>query len=212
MSEGKGVSKSGIVIIGGGGHAVVVAEAAIAAGLRISGFIDDDARSTLNDLAPRLGGLSTLDHAHLTRQHPLILGMGDLPLRRQIIKATEASFATVIHPTAFISPSARIDDGVYIGPLAVVHSKAHVRAHASVNSGAVVEHDCVIGENSHVAPGAVLGGAATVGDNTLVGIGSRVLPGAQIGSDCVVGAGAAVVSEVETGQLVIGVPARPLTR
>ena len=62
----------------------------------------------------------------------------------------------------------------------------------------------------HMSPGANLAGEVTVGDCAWVGIGAVVKEGIRIGSDAVVGAGAAVVSDVDDGDVVGGVPARSL--
>ncbi len=203
---------SGIVIVGGGGHATVVAEAALAAGLRLSGFLDDAPTARLGGFAERIGGMMMLESGEFLSRRALILGLGDIGLRERLAARLNGRAATVVHPRAFVSPSASLEEGVFIGPGAIIHTHARIGAHATVNSGAVVEHDCVIGVNAHVAPGAVLGGAVRVGDHTLIGLGSRALPGVRIGARCVVGAGAAVLSDVEDGQLVVGVPARPLER
>jgi len=199
----------GLVLIGGGGHARVVAEGARLAGWVITGFLDDDPDAALTGIETRrLGALALLDHKDIGLRHPLILGLGDLALRRELIPKVAEPVATVTHPHASISPSARIGRGVFIGPGAVVHTGAEIGDHAIINSGAIIEHDCVIGENAHIAPGAALGGDVRVGADTLVGLGARALPGVRIGSRCVGGMGAAVVSEVAEGELVFGVPAR----
>ena len=77
-----------------------------------------------------------------------------------------------------------------------------------VNTNATVDHDCVLSDGVHVAPGAVLAGAVSVGCGSLIGIGARVLPGVEIGERATVGAGAVVITTVEPGTTVAGVPAR----
>lgn len=212
-----------LVILGGGGHALVVAEAALLADQPVPGFLDDNPAAPLGAIlidlphpfaAPaHLGPLA--DFGPLAGRH-WIVGLGDLRHRRAVLgmaakmKAHDAGARSVIHPRAWVSPSALVGPGVYIGPGAIVHSRARIGAHAIINTGAIVEHDCVIGENSHIAPGTALGGTVTVGSDTLVGIGSRVLPGARIGQGCVVGAGAVVLGGVADGGCVVGVPAGPL--
>lgn len=196
-----------LILIAGGGHAMVVAEAAHLAGLRIAGFFDDriDAVIEIGDVRiPRLGPLDDLSAA---ADHHCIVALGDISARRALIETLGAPLASVIHPNAFVSPTATIGDGVFIGPGAIVHSRAHVSDHAIINTGAIIEHDCRIGENAHVAPGATLGGAVEIGDDTLVGLGSRVLPGVKIGRRCTVGAGAVAAKDIGDSLTVRGVPA-----
>lgn len=196
-----------LLLIGGGGHATVVAEAARLSGWRIVGFLDDDSDAPLRKTSEWIGSLATLENPELTEHHPTIIAVGDIRFRRELAGMVRGGFATVIHPDASVAPSATIGEGVFVGPNAVVHTNATIGAHATVNSGAVVEHDAVIGENAHLAPGAVLGGAVRIGDGALIGIGARVIPGVHIGENAVVGAGAAVIRDTPSGACVVGVPA-----
>jgi sugar O-acyltransferase (sialic acid O-acetyltransferase NeuD family) len=144
-----------------------------------------------------------------------IIAVGDLAVRRRLINSLRAikagdGPATIIHPTAWVSPSASIGRGVFIGPRAVVHTRAVIGDHAIINTGSIIEHECQIAENVHAAPGSVLGGRTRVGPDTLIGIGARTLPGISIGREAVVGCGAAVVREVPDSATVAGVPARLL--
>lgn len=200
------------MLIGGGGHAVVVAEAALLSGWRLGGFVDDREDAQLADGSPAAWWLGPLSSWEAAGERACILAVGGLALRRSLLtslKLLPAQTGSVVHPAAVLSPSARVGAGVYVGPAAVVHSRAAVGDHAIINSAAIIEHDCRIGENSHIAPGAVLGGGVSVGHDTLVGLGARVLPGVRIGRECTVAAGAVVLSDVADGVTVAGVPALP---
>lgn len=196
-----------IILIGGGGHALVVAEAAQAAHLGVAGFVDD----TADPLLARLGVARHLGPLGALRgfSHAVILCVGDIAARRRLAASglRLSPAATVVHPAAWVSPSATLGGGVFVGPGAVVHTRARIGDHAIINSGAIVEHECVVGAHAHIAPGAALGGNVSVGPGVLVGLGARVLPGVAIGDGAVVGAGAVVVRDVAEGRRVRGVPA-----
>lgn len=211
------VRTESLVIIGGGGHALVVAEAAGLTKLHVAGFVDDQAAAHIAAGEHTLVHLGTLEQLDRLAGRPWLIALGDIGLRRRILERLDQSgiggnARTVVHPTAFVSPSATLGRGVYVGPLAIVHSRARVEDHAVVNSGAIVEHDCAIGANSHVAPGVAMGGGVRVGPDTLVGMGSRILPRLTIGTRCTIGAGAIVTRSVSDGSTVVGVPAREPTR
>ena len=203
--DNAGMSTNGIILIGGGGHAKVVFDALRESDAPVIGFVDDSAQCALSGVIERLGPIDGVD-----REHPVIVAIGDVATRRRVLGQVDGVRVAgpVIHPSAVVSPSASLGDGVFIGPGAIVNADARIDAHAIINSGSIVEHDCRVGRNTHIAPGCVLGGGAVVGDDTLVGLGSRVLPGVKIGSGCVVGAGAVLTESVESSVTVVGVPGR----
>lgn len=193
-----------IALIGGGGHAMVVAEAALAQGYTLAGFLDDDSRAGVSILAQHLGDLHAWESLGET---PRIIALGDLGERRKMIEEVSGPFATVVHPSAIVSPSAELGAGVFVGPLAVVHARARIGAHAILNTASVVEHDCALGTNIHVAPTAALGGGVRIGPDTLLGIGAKAIPGSRVGARSVVGAGSVVLGAVGDDMTVVGVPA-----
>ena len=94
---------------------------------------------------------------------------------------------------------------------AIVQARSRVARLGIINTGARVDHDADLDEAVHVAPGACLAGCVTVGARTLLGVNCAVRPGIVIGADVVVGAGSAVVTTIEKGMCVGGVPARLLS-
>ena len=210
----RATSHNGLVLIGGGGHALVVAEAAGAVGLLIAGFYDDDAEAVLASQLRYLGKIGeAITTGTASGSGGWLIAVGDVTFRAELIerlRAHEHDAMAVVHGSAIVSPSATIGRGAFVGPGAIVNAKAYIGEHAIVNSGAIIEHECEVGVNTHIAPGAVLGGCVRVGANTLVGIGATVLPGVVIGSGSVVGAGSTVIEDVADGDRVAGTPARPL--
>jgi acetyltransferase EpsM len=194
-----------IALIGGGGHAMVVGEAAVAQGYEVVGFYDDDPKAGVVMLAPYLGNFHEIERLG---DVPRIIAVGDIGARRELIERVGGPFATVVHPSAIVSPSAELGGGVFVGPLAVLHARARVGDHTILNTASIVEHDCALGTNVHVAPTAALGGGVRVGPDTLFGLGAKALPGARVGARCVVGVGCVVVSAVGDDRTVVGVPAR----
>lgn len=211
--------KPAVLIVGAGGHAKVVADALLAAGERVLGFTDaDKARhgQTLCGL-PVLGDDSVLE-AHSPQAVQLangIGGVGSVGARRsaqQRLQARGWRFVTVKHPTALVSPFARIGDSVQLLAASVVQAAASIGEGCIVNTAAIVEHDVTLDDWTHVAPRAVICGGAVIGAGSHIGAGAVVLQGLQLGRGTVIGAGAVVVRDFAGEGLLVGVPARFVER
>lgn len=209
-----------VVLLGGGGHACVVAEIARLAGWVPKGLLDDNVRPPASEppmSVPRLGSLSSEQAVAQLEDIWWILALGGLPQRRKLLDSIadtapqlSEKAATVIHPSAWVSPASEVGAGVLVGASAVVNPCAFVADHVIVNTGAVVEHDVQVGTNAHIGPQAMLGGGAKVGTDVLIGGGAVILPGITIGPGATVGAGAVVTRPVGEGQTVVGTPARAM--
>ena len=210
-----------VMLWGAGQHGCAVAEYVRAAGWTVAGFIDDDEakRASIVDAA----GVRVL----LTTRELLgcLAGESDWPVQVDRIIPTVGDNATrlrhahalgpflapaLVHPSAVISPTARLGDGSVICPLALVNTKAELGRAVIVNSSSVIGHNGWVGEGAHVGPGVVLTGAVQVGARTFVGSAAAAIPGVRIGADVIVGAGAVVLRDVPDGATAVGVPARLL--
>ena len=100
--------------------------------------------------------------------------------KREAREFTNPMFATLVHPSATISPSAEIGVGSVVMAGAVIQAAARLGQHCIVNTGATIDHHCELGDYVHIAPGAHLCGRVTVGDGTLVGVGVGIAPMAVI--------------------------------
>lgn len=205
------MSTDRLILVGAGGHARVVFDAARAAQPKAEIEVRDDrprpTESVFGDcpiLTPSWPG----EGVNGKRVH---VAIGDREARQRLAELWVAGGATLVeicHPRAIVSGTARLEAGAFVAANAVVGPAATVGRGAIVNHAAVVDHDCRIGDWCHVAPGAILGGEVVVGAGALVGAGAVVLPGVQIGAGAKIGAGAVVTRTVAAGAVVVGVPAR----
>ncbi|NOU32945.1 MAG: hypothetical protein HOO96_34015 [Polyangiaceae bacterium] len=152
-----------LVIIGAGGHGAVCAEAAEAAGHRVLGFVDDVQREGTVLGHPIFAGFDAVPSE--VEAYFVAIGQGEARARHvAALRAQGRRVVTLVHPSALVSPSAKLEEGVFVGPFALVHTRAHVAEGAIVNSGAIVEHDARVGRFALLASGIVVGPGESVPD------------------------------------------------
>jgi sugar O-acyltransferase (sialic acid O-acetyltransferase NeuD family) len=200
-----------LLVVGAGGHARVVADAALTMGKwqRVS-FLDDKlAASSLTGLA--IVG-TTADLEKLRAEFDAaVIGIGAAHVRLQLLERCRLAgyeIPAIQHRAAAVSSYATLGPGVVVFAQAAINPGATLEKGCIVNTGATVDHDCHLQAGVHVCPGAHLAGNVSVAARSWIGIGACVKQGVSIGADVTVGAGAAVVCDIESGLTVMGVPAR----
>jgi UDP-perosamine 4-acetyltransferase len=195
-----------LLVVGAGGHAKVVIDAAAEAGFEIAGVI-----GTATD-APEVLGHPVSHSREGLLADGFIVAIGDNALRsRYFAEYRAAGFAptSVIHPSLIAGTDVVIGDGTFVAAGVIINAGARIGADTILNTGCTVDHDCIIGEHSHLGPQVALCGGVTLGQGVLFGVGSCAAPGSSVGEWSVVGAGAAVVGELPSNAICVGVPARP---
>lgn len=207
------------VVCGAGGHGRMVGDLIEARGEKIVAYADrnpaklgswvEDLGVMITHLEPEMIRVIQETGAYPESANAFALGIGDNHARQEcLIGLGSFEVPSLVHPSAMVSPSARLGRGCVVFPLAVVNAGARVGAAVIVNSGAIIEHDCELMNAVHVSPGAVLCGGVRVGERTWIGAGATVIHQVRIGNDVVVGAGSTVIEDVMDGITVVGSPAR----
>ena len=74
------------------------------------------------------------------------------------IEESGGQLATLIHPTAYISPTATINPGTVVLPHAIINTDVVVGKGCIINLGAIVDHGCILEEGVHICLGAIVKG------------------------------------------------------
>jgi acetyltransferase EpsM len=205
-----GATPVDVLIFGGGGHGKAVIDLLrVLPGYRPAGVIDDNLVPGTTILGvPVLGGSDALAEVYAGGIHAAVNAVGavaNVPFREEIFERLAQagfSFPTLVHPTAFVEPSARLADGVQLFPHSYAGSDAEIGFGVILNVGVMVCHDCKIGRACNISPGAMLAGVVTVGARVLIGMGATLNIGVQIGDGARVGNGATVKKDVPPGAIV----------
>jgi hypothetical protein len=150
---------SRLLIWGAGQHGRVVGELVVACGHEVAGFVDRSPRNdtTVSEDAVRLG-----------RELPfgatgLVPAIGANDVRLALLAEFAGRIApALIHPRAFVAPSAKVGAGTVVLPMAVVSSNAVIGAGVILHPGVVVDHDALIEDGVYLAPGVIVAGSSVV--------------------------------------------------
>lgn len=208
-----------IVILGSGSHGIDILECMLEQN-RISeryqplGFLDDrPAQPTVHGF-PVLGGLgevpglasevqfvTAIGSPNSYRSKPALLGsLGIAPHR----------WASVVHPSAWVSPWAEVGRGCVILQQCTLSAGCRLADQVVLLPGCRVSHDTMVDDFNTLATGVILSGFVRVEANCYLGAGSLVRERLTLGRGCLVGMGSVVVKGVAAGERVAGNPARPL--
>jgi sugar O-acyltransferase (sialic acid O-acetyltransferase NeuD family) len=204
------VTAAPLLVLGTRTFAVEVADLASEAGFEIAGFVENQDRSRCDKPLEGLRVWWVDDVAELASSHVAVAAIATT--RREGFVEQVASlgvrFATVVHPTARISPTTAVGEGAIVSAGVVVGARSTVGRHVILNRGVLVGHHTTLADYATVQPGANVAGACSVGRAAFLGMGALVLDHLSVGDGAVVAAGAVVTKDVPAAVQVVGVPAR----
>ena len=104
-----------------------------------------------------------------------------------------------IHPSAIISPKAKIADNVSVGPFSIINGNASIGADTKIGAHCVIEGNTTIGKNCEIFTGAVVGSRPQdlkfkgenvfleIGDNNVIREYCTLNPGTAEGAKTIIG-------------------------
>jgi sugar O-acyltransferase (sialic acid O-acetyltransferase NeuD family) len=176
-----------LLIVGGGGYGCAVAEAASLSGaFTVVGFVDDRWPGLQSAWGRPVVGRSDQLASLRPMADAAVVAVGNNARRQALcetILAAGFELASVIHPKAFISPSAKLGRGVTVMAGAVVGSEAELGDGVIANAGCVIDHHGAVGAHAHLGIGACMGGGASMGMRSWMQEGCCLGPGESIPAD-----------------------------
>jgi sugar O-acyltransferase (sialic acid O-acetyltransferase NeuD family) len=201
-----------VIIIGNGGHARVLVDILLMQKREIIGYTAPNEENNPYGIT-YLGG-----DEEILKYHPqeieLVNALGsvsDTKFRTNIFNTFKSKgyrFSTIIHPSAIISDTVILGEGVQVMAGAVIQPFVKIDDNTIVNTASSIDHDCHVGKHCHIAPGCVISGGVIVGEGTHIGTGTKIIQNVIIGENTLIGAGSLVLKNVGANKKVYGSPAK----
>ena len=203
--------KKEVILVGYSGHAYVAAEALLASGMELAGYLEKHALAYNPFDIAYLGFEEDDEVLQKLINYEFFPSIGSNNIRAKVcstlLKAGK-TFANAVHPAANVSTYAVLGSGILICRGSNINPLASIGNGVIINTGAIIEHECKIADFAHIAPGAVMAGNVSVGAYSFIGANAVIKEGVKVGSNVIVGAGAVLLNDVPDNQIVVGNPAK----
>jgi sugar O-acyltransferase (sialic acid O-acetyltransferase NeuD family) len=187
-----------LALFGYGGHA---REVAAQINKEVLFFVDDE---YVNEFTKPVSEFNP-------ETHMMMVAVADSRERKRIVEKLpkETTYFTFIHPTALIMDNnVEIGNGSFVGAYSIITTNVKIGEHSILNRGNQIGHDTVISDFFSAMPGAVVSGNVVVGDNVYMGTNSSIKEKLHICSNVTIGSNGAVVKNLITGGVYVGVPVK----
>jgi hypothetical protein len=181
-------------------------------------FIDDN---------QRIGPLSSLKimsyetfSDNNTFSKKVVVAIADSKVREKLITQLSADGIEQLNICAknnVLMDDIEMGEGFLLCPFVTLTSNIKIGKAFHANTYSYVAHDCVIGDFVTFAPRVTCNGNVQIDDHAYIGAGAILKQGTPekpliIGKGAVVGMGAVVTKNVAPNTVVVGNPAKPITR
>lgn len=175
-------------------------------------FIDD---AFSNDF---FKGIRRLNHDEFVSEYSnadaeIVISLGEPELKVKIYEKLDREgyhFANLIHPSATISPSSKLGQGLILKPHALISSDAVVGNNVSIEENGIVGHDSVVEDHCQISANVVIAGGCHIGRATYIGLSVPIKQGSNIGANTIIGMGSVVLRDIPDNVIAMGNPARPM--
>ena len=200
-----------VILIGAGGHAAELVDyidyinnSSGQLKFEVIGLIDDN-KENYNHYDYSYKYLGTIQKHIINENIHYLMAIADASIKKMIVekfKLKGANFIGLIHPTALISSSAIIGEGVVISHNVSIGPKVVLGDFNVLNSRCTIGHDSIVGNYNFISPQVAFGGYVKIGDENLFGTNSCTIPGVKVGNNNKITAGMVVNKPIKDNETI----------
>lgn len=218
--------KTNVIIIGGKGTAVVIAEQIYDAqykygmDIEVLGFAfdDPDYSKGINGWPILCGTKEAYNKYKEDESVKYVFALYRSDLIRERIALRDSygipadRFLSFVHPTAYVSKSVVMGKGNIILANCAINSNAQLGDFNTLQTGTLIGHDTKLGDSNFFAAHTCIGSNIKIGSGNFSGLNCCVKNFVQMGNYNLIGQCANVVKNVEDSTVLVGNPAKPLVK
>lgn len=191
-----------IVLLGGGGLALEIAEYMKAENIIPLGYCSPNKEKQMNSVLEWLGDEKDV-HCN---DFNYVIASGNMQIRKAMIAfliKKEANVYSFISQRSQVSKLVKIGKGAVVLPFSSISGNAVIGDFLLLNTFASIHHDVEIGANAVLSPGARIPGFCKIADNFFMGLNASLVPGTKIGENVDVSINAYIGKKVSSNMTVI---------
>ena len=202
-----------LIIIGGGGFAKEVIWLANDCNRRVRGVLDDsvETHNTQIQGAEVLGDVSSWVNY---KDCDFIIAIGSPRTRLKVLERMltfgKPEFATLIHPSVWLSNTVSIGKGSIICAGSILTADVNLGKHNILNLNVTVGHECEFADYVTVAPMVAVSGNVKLECLVEVGTGAVIRQGLTLNDGSMLGMGAVLTKNIPERMIYAGNPAKKL--
>ena len=138
-------------------------------------------------------------NSHIFDSLFIAVGYSSFQFRERIFENYHGKipFANIISPTAEISPSAFVGEGVYIGPNSSVGDQTVIKNNVFIHGSSNIGHDNVVGDHTYISGRFDSAGFVQIGARNFIGIRVMFSDHVSVCDDVWIGLGCIVAKEIK---------------
>lgn len=178
---------------------------------RIKGFLNS--KSYMNDIDDIDTGqyriCESLESHIISDNNVYVFAISDVNVREKMcteLSKKGAEFINLIHPTAYVTNTSVLGNGIIITPLSIVSVNTIIGDHVIINGGRI-GHDAVISDYCTIGPQSCVLGYCTLEKKVTLGCNVSIYPHVRVRESTMVGMGSVVIRNTSPHSTIFGNPA-----